>query len=92
MYKMSLCPSCVSGAPDKPYFVADADSTRIGSFAGTGAPVNVACPSISAGSVVQVAFIGGALPAGFPVIVITPGVGFAITVSNGSAFNYQVFG
>ncbi len=68
------------------------DTTRIGSFSGTGAPVNVPCPSIVSSSVVQCAFVGGPLPAGLPLIVITPGVGFAVTVTNGSAFTYQVFG
>lgn len=69
------------------------DVTRIGTTTGTGAPVAVACPSVTSGSsFVGASFVGGALPAAAPVIVITTGVGFTINAAVGSIYNYVVFG
>lgn len=68
------------------------DGARIGSFTGTGTPVAVACSSLSAASVVQCSFVGGALPAAAPVIVNTPGVGFTANATTGSIYSYIVFG
>lgn len=68
------------------------DPTRIGTTTGTGAPVAVACPSISATSFVGASFVGGALPPAAPVIALTNGVGFTINAAVGSIYNYVVFG
>lgn len=69
------------------------DVTRIGTTTGTGAPVAVACPSVTSGSsFVGASFVGGALPAAAPVIVVTTGVGFTINATAGSIYNYVVFG
>jgi hypothetical protein len=68
------------------------DPNRIGTFTGTGAPLVVACVSISAGSSVQCSFQGGALPAAAPVITLQAGVSFTVTADLGSIFQYVVFG
>jgi hypothetical protein len=68
------------------------DAARMGSFTGTGAVVNVAVPSISANSQVRVAFVGGALPAAAPVIVVTANVGFSHNAAAGAIYQYEVVG
>jgi hypothetical protein len=68
------------------------DVARIGTFTGTGAPLAVACLSISAASVVQCAFVGGVLPGAAPVIVNTAGVGFTANAQSNSIYSYVVYG
>jgi hypothetical protein len=67
------------------------DPNRIGTFTGTGAPLVVACVSISASSSVQCSFQGGALPAAAPVVTLQAGVSFTVTADLGSIFQYVVF-
>ena len=67
------------------------DPNRIGTFTGTGAPLVVACVSISALSSVQCSFQGGALPPGAPVITLQSGVSFTVTAAAGSIYQYVVF-
>ena len=68
------------------------DPARLGTFTGTGAPINIAVPSIVAGSRVGVAFVAGALPGAVPVVVITPNVGFSVNAAAGAIYNYEVVG
>ncbi len=80
----SLLINCNQGLP--------LDATRLGSFTGTGAVVNVAVPSTSANSLVRVAFVGGVLPVAAPVIVVTRNVGFSHNATVGSIYQYEVVG
>lgn len=68
------------------------DANRIGTFTGTGAPLIVACVSVTATSSVQCSFQGGALPAAAPVVTVQSGVSFTVTADVGSIFQYVVFG
>ena len=69
------------------------DPARLGVITGTGAPQNVAVPSIVLGSQVVVSYVGGAAAlAAPPVIAVTPNTGFAITLPAGAIYNYEVIG
>lgn len=68
------------------------DAARLGSFTGTGAPVAVAVPSITAGSSVLCSFVGGVLPAAAPVIVVTANTGFSHNATVGSIYQFEVVG
>lgn len=69
------------------------DPSRVGYVTGTGAPQNVAVPSVSAGSIVGFAYFGGAAAAAaVPVPVMTPGTGFAVTLPAGAIYAFNVYG
>ena len=68
------------------------DAARLGKITGTGAPQVIACPSIDAGSVVSLAFVGGT-PAGADVpVTIVPNTSFSVTIPAGAVYNYTVVG
>jgi hypothetical protein len=67
------------------------DSTRIGTIVGTGALQTVACPSITPGSLVQLAFVAGTPAVAQPVIVNSP-TGFSLTLPAGAVYNYEIVG
>ena len=88
---MSLIPSSVQGAPSDNYFVLKSSVEVSGpAIVGTGAPQAVAVPSISAASVVRISFVAGTPAGAAPVITITPGVGFSLTIPLASVYNYAV--
>ncbi len=68
------------------------DAARMGSFTGTGAALNVAVPSIVAGSLVRLAFVAGPVALAVPAVVITPNVGFSVNALAGAIYNYEVVG
>ena len=86
---MSLIPSSVQGAPSDNYFVLKSEISGP-ALVGTGAPQAVAVPSITAGSLVRLSFVAGTPAGAAPVITITPGVGFSLTLPAASVYNYAV--
>jgi hypothetical protein len=68
------------------------DATRLGKITGTGAPQVIACPSIVAGSAVNLAFVGGTAAAADVPITIVPNTSFTLTIPLGSVYNYTVVG
>ena len=68
------------------------DAARDGKITGTGAPQVIACPSIVAGSAVNLAFVGGTAAAADVAITIVPNTSFSLTIPLGSVYNYTVVG
>jgi hypothetical protein len=68
------------------------DATRDGKITGTGAPQVIACPSILAGSSVNLAFVGGTAAAADVAITIVPNTSFSLTIPLGAVYNYEVVG
>jgi hypothetical protein len=68
------------------------DAARLGKITGTGAPQVIACPSIVAGSAVNLAFVGGTPAAADVAITIVPNTSFSVTIPLGAVYNYTVVG
>jgi hypothetical protein len=68
------------------------DAARLGSITGTGASQNVAVLSIASSSRVGLSFVGGTAAPAFPLVTITPNVGFAVSLPAGACYNYEVIG
>jgi hypothetical protein len=68
------------------------DATRMGKITGTGAAQVVAVPSIVAGSLVNLAFVGGTPAAADVAITITPNTSFSLTLPLNAVYNYEVIG
>lgn len=68
------------------------DATRMGSITGTGAPQTIACPSITAGSLVQLGLVAGTPAVALPVITIAANTSFTLTLPAGAVYSYEVIG
>jgi len=86
---MSLIPSSVQGAPSDNYFVLKSELSGP-PIVGTGAAQAVAVPGITAASIVRLSFVAGTPAGAAPVVVITAGVGFSLTLPAASVYNYAV--
>lgn len=71
---------------------APLDAARMGKITGTGAPQTVNVPSILAGSLVNLAFVGGTPAAADVAITIVPNTSFSLTLPAGCVMNYEVVG
>jgi hypothetical protein len=71
---------------------APLDPARMGKITGTGALQTINCPSITAASVVMLAFVGGTPAAGDVLYAIVPNTSFSLTLPAGSTYNYEVVG
>jgi len=65
---------------------------RMGKITGTGAVQVVACGSIVAGSLVNLAFVGGTPAAADVAITIVPNTSFSLTLPLNAVYNYEVIG
>jgi hypothetical protein len=65
---------------------------RMGKITGTGAPQVVNSASITAASIVNLAFVGGTPAAGDVAITITPNTSFTLTLPLGAVYNYEIIG
>jgi hypothetical protein len=68
------------------------DGGRMGKIVGTGAAQVVACASIVAGSLVNLAFVAGTPAAADVAITITPNTSFSLTLPLNAVYNYEVIG
>jgi hypothetical protein len=68
------------------------DATRMAKITGTGAPQTILCPSITAASSVNLAFVGGTAAAADVAITIVPNTSFSLTIPLGAVYNYEVVG
>lgn len=68
------------------------EDDRMGKITGTGALQAVSCLSISLSSTVRLAFVAGTPAGADPVIAITAGTGFSLTLPAGAVYNYEVIG
>jgi len=66
------------------------DAARMGKITGTGAVQVVNCSSIVAGSLVNLAFVGGTPAAADVAITIVPNTSFSLTLPAGAVYNYEV--
>jgi len=66
------------------------DATRMGKITGTGAAQVVPVLSITAASLVRLAFVAGTAAAADPVITIVPNTSFSLTLPAGAVYNYEV--
>lgn len=66
------------------------EATRMGQITGTGAAQVVAVPSITAASIVRLAFVAGTAAAANPVITIVPNTSFSLTLPLNAVYNYEV--
>lgn len=71
---------------------APLDAARMGKITGTGAPQTVNVPSILAGSLVNLAFVGGTPAAADVAVTIVPNTSFSLTLPAGAVYNYEVIG
>ena len=68
------------------------DSGRMGKIVGTGALQVVNVSSITAQSIVRLAFVGGTPAAADVAITIVPNTSFSLTIPAGAVYNYEVIG
>ena len=66
------------------------DAARIGKIVGTGALQVVNVSSITAQSIVRLAFVAGTPAPADVLIVIAPNVSFSLTLPAGAVYNYEV--
>jgi len=68
------------------------DPARMGKIVGTGVPSVIPVTSIVAGSVVRLAFVGGAPALGDIAVTIIPNTSFSLNLPAGAVYNYEVVG
>lgn len=68
------------------------EADRMATITGTGSAQSVACLSILSTSLVRLAFVAGTPAGANPVVTITPGVGFSLTLPAGAVYNYEIVG
>jgi hypothetical protein len=68
------------------------DAARMGKIVGTGALQVVACGSITASSLVNLAFVAGTPAAADVLIAISANTSFSLTLPAGSVYQYEVIG